>query len=113
MNDLDKNFEEFKWLDDNNMLIIPFVIKVKINKKSKNIKIINSYKITNKKDMVHLINKLPLNFINRNKKSCLNEWIAHNKLYKFGLFKEHTIECDFTANESMFRRVCYWILSRF
>ena len=45
MNDLDKNFEEFKWLDDNNMLIIPFVIKVKINKKSKNIKIINSYKI--------------------------------------------------------------------
>ena len=87
-------------------------LQVKISKKYKNIKIVNSYKITNKKDMIYFLNTLPLDLIDRSIKSCLNEWIAHNRLYKIGLFKEHTRDCDLSANESLFRRICYWILSR-
>lgn len=87
-------------------------LPVKISYKNKNIKIVNAYKITNKKDMLHFLNTLPLELIDRSAKSCLNEWIAHNRLYKIGLFKEHTRDCDLSANESLFRRICYWLISR-
>ena len=88
-------------------------LQVKISNKNKNIKVVDSYKITNKKDMLHFLKTLPLELVNRSAKSCLNEWIAHNRLYKLGLFKEHTMDCDLSANESLFRRICYWLLSRF
>ena len=87
-------------------------LQVKISKKNKNIKIVDSYKMTNKKDMIYFLNTLTLDLIDRSAKSCLNEWIAHNRLYKLGLFKEHTRDCDLSANESLFRRICYWVLSR-
>ena len=88
------------------------MLNFKYNKKTHNIKIIDSYLVTDKKRMIEYLNQLPLERVNRTFKSCLNEWIAHNRLYNLGLFKNHTSDCDLTMNESLFRRVFYWLLSR-
>lgn len=88
------------------------MLDFKYNKKTNNIKIIDSYLVTDKKRMIEYLNQLPLRRVNRSFKSCLNEWIAHNRLYQLGLFKNHTSDCDLTKDESLFRRVCYWLLSR-
>lgn len=89
------------------------MIKYKYNKKTQNIKIINSFLINDKNEMKKYLKTLPLEKVDRTLKSCLNEWIAHNRMYKLGLFKNHSIDCDLTKNESKFRRLCYWLLSRF
>ena len=88
------------------------MLSFKYNKKTNNIKIIDSYLVTDKKRMTEYLKQLPLEKVNRNFNSCLNEWIAHNRLYKLGLFKKHTQDCDLSQDESLFRRICYWILSR-
>lgn len=88
-------------------------VHYKYNKKTRNIKIINSYLITKKQDMIDFIHTLPLDKVGRSEKSCLNEWIAHNRLYRLGIFKKHSIDCDLTYKESVLRRIGYFILSRF
>lgn len=88
------------------------MLSFKYNKKTNNIKIVDSYLVTDKKRMIEYLKQLPLEKVDRSFKSCLNEWIAHNRLYNLGLFKNHTSDCDLTQNESRFRRACYWILSR-
>ena len=88
-------------------------VHYKYNKKTRNIKIINSYLITNRQDMIDFIHTLPLDKVGRSEKSCLNEWIAHNRLYHLGIFKKHSIDCDLTYKESVLRRIGYFILSRF
>lgn len=88
------------------------MLSFKYNKKTKNIKIVDSYLVTDKKRMIEYLEQLPLKKVNRSMKSCLNEWIAHNRLYNLSLFKSHTSDCDLTQDESRFKRVCYWILSR-
>lgn len=87
-------------------------VRYKYNSITQNIKIINSPKIKTKKEMSEFLDTVPLEKVNRTKKSSMNEWIAHNRLYQLGLFKTHTCDCDLTKDESLFRRVCYWILSR-
>lgn len=83
------------------------------NSRTNNIKIKNSHLVNDKYKMIYILYGLPLNKINRNIKSCLNEWIAHNRLYNLGLFTKRCKDCDLTMNENLFRRGCYWILSRF
>ena len=87
------------------------MVRTVLNKENKSIKIINSYEIQNKKRIIFKLKLLPLKQINRTLKSCVNEWIAHNRLYNLGLFKERTRDTDLEMNESRFRRVCYWIIS--
>ena len=87
-------------------------VRWKHNKVTNNIKIINSTKLTKKEDIKNFLVEVPLGLVNRTDKSVLNEWIAHNRLYKLGLFKNRTKDCDITQGESLFRRICYWILSR-
>ncbi len=87
-------------------------VRYKYNSITQNIKIINSTKLKTKKEMSEFLDAVPLDLVNRTKKSSINEWIAHNKLYQLGLFKSHTCDCDLTKNESLFRRMFYWILSR-
>lgn len=94
-----------------------FDIKHKYNKKTKNMKIINSINLNNKDLMYEYIlalGTIDSNFANidRTIKSCVNEWIAHNRLYKLGLFRKACKDCDLTKGESRVRRICYWILSR-
>ena len=88
-------------------------VTYKYNKKTNNIKIINSYEITAKCAMQNYLSfVVPIEKVNRTLDSCINEWIAHNRLYKLGLFKERCKDTDLSMNESLFRRICYWILSR-
>lgn len=88
------------------------MVDYKYNEKTNNIKIIDSYKVTSKIYMKLCLYCMPLYKVNRSVDSCLNEWIAHNRLYKLGLFKDRCKDTDLTMNESIFRRICYWILSR-
>jgi hypothetical protein len=46
----------------------------------------------------------------RTEKSWEKEWLAHNRLYRMGLFKSHTKDVDFHENESIFRLISYEIL---
>lgn len=86
--------------------------RYKYNSITQNIKIINSPKLKTKKEICEFLDTVPLEKVKRTKKSALNEWIAHNRLYQLGIFKKHTGDCDLTMNESLFRRMCYWIISR-
>lgn len=47
----------------------------------------------------------------RSIKSLVEEWRAHNLLYKLGLFKSHTKDVDLN-NESKVRLFIYKILSK-
>lgn len=84
---------------------------------SNNIKIIDSYKLNNKKEMKSVIeevlNKTPLYHQTRSVKALVREWRSHNILYKLGLFKTHTKDCDLESNEKLHRRFVYFFLGRF
>lgn len=49
----------------------------------------------------------------RSFKSQVNEWRAHNLLYKLGIMRERTGTTDIAQNESLIRRIGYTILSIF
>ena len=44
--------------------------------------------------------------------SWAKEWIAHNRLYRAGLFKSHTKDVDLNEDESKFRLIIYNIIGR-
>ena len=46
----------------------------------------------------------------RSVESWIREWKAHNRLYRLGLFKEHTKDCDLEENEKWYRRLAYWVI---
>lgn len=47
----------------------------------------------------------------RTEKSYMNEIKAHNRLYKLGLFKNHTKDADLEEPISKFKEIIYAILS--
>ena len=81
-----------------------------------NITIFDSYKIKDK-DIIKFVNLLYLKSIDlgfkytRSKRSWAKEIEAHNRLYRLGLFKYHTIDTDLSENESKFRLFIYTIIS--
>ncbi len=89
------------------------IVTSSFNPKTNNIKIQNSYFVLSKDEMIRFLAKLDLELIDRSITSCLNEWIAHNRLYRLGLFKSRCKDCDLSSNEGFVRRIGYWILSRF
>ena len=48
----------------------------------------------------------------RNEESYIREIKAHNRLYKLGLFKNHTIDTDLNENMTQFEKIVYAILGR-
>ena len=85
----------------------------RIQYNSENIRIIDSYEITNPKDMIVILKLFKLKTGYRTKrslKSWIKEWKAHNRLYKLGLFKSHTKDCDLEENEKIHRLIAYQIL---
>lgn len=82
------------------------------------ITIVNSSDISDQ-DIPRFIYKLRKE-INKNKKlkdrykrtdkSWIKEWIAHNRLYRRGLFIEHTRDVDLDENESKLRLLGYNII---
>lgn len=93
------------------------VIEYEIN--DHNIKIIDSYKITDKDDMYYILMKILVDdkyagTRDRHIIEYVREWKTHNILYKlpFKYFKKHCKDCDLSNNESRFRLFVYNILGR-
>ena len=80
-----------------------------------NIHIENSYQIPNNKVRLFLVKLLrALRYQIRYKRtidSWEKEWIAHNRLYKLGLYRDHTKDVDLNEDESKKRLIVYNILS--
>lgn len=92
------------------------ILNVKIQYDKNNVKIINSHKIQHTLTMVYIL----LEFLNktgykskRTLKSWIKEWKAHNRLYKLGLYRSHTKDCDLEENEKWYRLLVYQILGGF
>ena len=78
----------------------------------------DSSKVKNKKSMESIL-KIARNMAlkkgchyKRTNKSWIQEWRAHNLLYKLHLFETHTKDTDLEECESKFRLFCYKILGR-
>ena len=87
--------------------------KVKINYDEKNIRIVNSFKINKIEDMILILRIFQIRTGYKSKRSLrswIKEWKAHNRLYKLGLFKSHTKDCDLEENEKWWRLLVYQFL---
>ena len=79
------------------------IIVDKRNNTDPNMQIIESYKISNKKQQSEIIDIMidyntnnPSNpGWNRTKESLLKEWEIHNTVYALGFYRSHTADCDF------------------
>ena len=92
------------------------ILQTEIEYDAANIRIKDSYKIKNKA-MMKLILQI---FLMRTEfkytrtiKSWIKEWKTHNKLYKLGLFRKHTKDCDLEEDEKIHRLIAYEILGIF
>ena len=78
--------------------------------------IINSYELNNislmKKILNEALNKTTTYKTKRKINSLINEWIAHNVLYKYNLYREHTRDCNFESKQKINTKIIYFILSR-
>ena len=86
---------------------------VKIQYNANFVRIVNSYLITDEKKMtlILILFKKRTNYKSkRGYKSWLKEWKTHNRLYRLGLFRSHTRDCDLEENEKLHRLIAYQIL---
>ena len=86
---------------------------VKIKYDRKGVSIINSCKVTNTEDMIIILRLFQLKTYYKSRrtlKSWVKEWKAHNRLYKLGLFRKHTKDCDLEENEKWWRLLAYQFL---
>lgn len=93
-------------------------MKTIISYTKENTKVENSYLIKSRLKISRMVNdiikererlELP---VTRDKKSYIREWVAHNRLYKLGLFVEHTKDVDMEENISRALEKLYKILGR-
>lgn len=91
-------------------------VRIKITKR--NIKIRNSFEVKDEAKMRFILNivrnraKQKNITFKRTNESWLQEWKAHNLLYKLNLFRDKTTDTDLEEQESKFRLFCYKILGR-
>lgn len=77
-----------------------------------NVRIVDSYKVK-EKDMRSILCMFLYEvgtIYERPIYSWIKEWKAHNRLYKLGLFRNHTRDCDLEENEKWYRLLAYQIL---
>ena len=77
--------------------------------------IVDSYKVTNEDDMWDILTRFDYEtkyYSKRSIDSWIKEWKAHNRLYKLGLFRSHTKDCDLEENEKWWRLLVYEIIGR-
>ena len=76
-----------------------------------NIHIVDSYKVPIKVVREYLENFTKgTGIYYRDIDSMEKEWIAHNILYKLGLFKRHTKDTDITIDEAWYRLLGYEVI---
>lgn len=92
------------------------IYKVETN----NTQILNSYKIKSIKDMksvlLYIRKQYPLSVFAHNQRSMfslINEWRAHNLLYKLGIAKERTKHVDLNLGNTSLMDLGYFLLSIF
>lgn len=93
-----------------------FVTEIVIEYNDKNVRIINSYLINDKKLMKHILQEFldETGYVSkRSLRSWIKEWKSHTRLYRLGLFRTHTIDCDLQQNEALYRLIAYEILGLF
>ena len=79
-----------------------------------NIKIIDSYKINKKKEMINILLSLKEEYSNcntfkRSIFSLLCEWKTHNRLYYLGLWKSRTKDVDLNYPLKWYMKILYFI----
>lgn len=76
--------------------------------------IYKSYQIKKKKDMIKILVAFLIisqyNLRKRDLTSLIQEWKSHNRLYRLGILRKHTGDCDFEENEKWYRLIGYKIL---
>lgn len=81
---------------------------------SNRVKIIDSYKITDRSKMSEIIYaiqyKHPEVKFNREYSDLIHEWVAHNRMYKWGIKPEKTKDVDLEFEESKCKIFIYKIL---
>ena len=80
-----------------------------------NVRIVDSYKVKKKEDMLEVLIwfKLKTGFRSRRSMdSWIREWKAHNRMYKLGIYRSHTRDCDLEELEKWHRRLVYWFIGR-
>lgn len=86
---------------------------VRIQYNSNFVRIVNSYLVTNENKMIVILVLFKRRTSYRSKrtiKSWIKEWKSHNRLYRLGLFRVHTKDCDLEENEKIHRLIAYQFL---
>ena len=89
------------------------ILNVTIEYNNANVRIIDSYKVTDRVKMLAILIEFKRETKFESKRtiqSWLKEWKSHNRLYKLGLFRSHTRDCDLEENEKLHRLMAYEIL---
>lgn len=94
--------------------MIVVIQDVAINILPNRIKIMDSYKITDRRKMHEIIYSLQYEHheikFNRSNENLVNEWVAHNRLYKWGIKPEKTKDVDLEFKEPKLNILVYKIL---
>lgn len=81
---------------------------------SNRLKIINSYKITNRSRMKEIIyaiqHKHPEVQFNRDMNDLIHEWVAHNRMYKWNIKPDKTMDVDLEYKETWLMKMIYRII---
>ena len=81
---------------------------------SNRVKIIDSYKITDRSRMQEIIyaiqHKYPEVQFDRSYNNLIHEWVAHNRLYKWKIKPEKTKDVDLEFKESKLKMFIYTLL---
>lgn len=81
---------------------------------SNRVKIIDSYKITDREKMRDILYAIQYNHpdicFNRSNDDLIREWVAHNRLYKWGIRPKKTKDVDLEFNECKIKILIYNIL---
>ena len=91
--------------------------KIEYTYSKDNVHIQDSFGITSKEEMITILNAIRLEaakngcFYDRDTKSWLTEWRAHNRLYNWGFEEERTGSVDLSESESKIRLFLYPILA--
>lgn len=89
-------------------------MKIKFNQNS--VCVVDSYLLDAKLDIKSVLtdikvdSRCPKEVLSRSNTSLYREWKAHNRLYKWHLFRSHTKDVDL-GYEPWYRRLCYFFLA--
>lgn len=92
------------------------ILRVEIEYNEENVRIKDSYKIRTKEYMKLILTQFKIRTGFKSKRSIgswIKEWKSHNRLYRLGLFRKHTVDCDLEENERFHRLIAYEIIGRF